>query len=44
MRLQATEELVMPSRFVACASGRMVVEPFVKMELRRVEWFSLRCL
>ena len=34
----------MPSRFVARASGRMMVAPFVKMELWRVEWFSLRCL
>ena len=44
MRLQATEELVMPSRFVAHVSGRTVVDLFVKMELWRVEWFSLRCL
>lgn len=38
------EELVMPSRFVAGASGRLVVEPFVKMELRRAGWFSVSCL
>lgn len=37
------EELVMPSRSVAGASGRMV-EPFVKMGLRRARWFSVSCL